>query len=263
MNYIATNKEAWEEAFDHRHPNWGDENYKALQTQRLPFLDPAIVQELESFDFHDKVIAQFCCNNGRELLSIMQLGAKQGVGFDIAENIIAQAKETARKMGQTNCEFVSCNILEIDEQYYGKFDFIFFTIGAIAWFQDLSLLFKKVANCLSPNGFMLLHDFHPFVGMLPVPGEDAFDENNQNQIAYSYFRTEPWLENNGMGYMSQRYESRTFTSYSHPLFEIVNSSIQAGLGIKKLNEYNYDVGITDVYNGKGYPLSLLLLVQKQ
>ncbi|MCB7062323.1 hypothetical protein [Enterocloster citroniae] len=34
-----------------------------------------------------KTISQFCCNNGRELFSLIQLGAKDGVDFDIAENL--------------------------------------------------------------------------------------------------------------------------------------------------------------------------------
>lgn len=263
MNYIESNKEAWEETFEHRHPGWGDDNYKLLLSQRLPFFNQDVIRELENIDFNGKTIAQFCCNNGRELLSMMQLGAEQGIGFDIAENILAQAKETAQKIGRTNCDFVSCNILDIDEQYYKSFDLILFTIGAITWFQDLRPLFNKVANCLKPGGIMLINDFHPFVNMLALPGEKSFDENNLNKVTYSYFRTEPWIENDGIGYISPPYESKTFTSYSHTLSEIINSAIAEGLAIKLYNEYNYDVGMTDVYDGLGYPLSFILVAQKR
>ena len=194
---------------------------------------------------------------------VMQLGAKSGVGFDIAENILAQARDTAAKINRTNCQFVACNILEIDENYYSKFDFIFFTIGAITWFADLKELFAVVTKCLKPGGIMLIHDFHPFVNMLPIPGEEPYDENNLNQVAYSYFRNEPWIENHGMGYMSETYESKTFTSYSHTLSAILNGAIQSGLTIKRFDEFDYDIGITGVYDGKGYPMSFLLMSQKQ
>ena len=110
--------------------------------------------ELRSMDFKGKSAAQFCCNNGRELLSLMQLGAESGTGFDIAENIIAQASETAEKAGISNCRFVSCNILDIDEKYHNSFDFILFTIGAITWFEDLKPLFQKVSDCLKPGGIL-------------------------------------------------------------------------------------------------------------
>ena len=220
------------------------------------------MSELKKIDFNGKTIAQFCCNNGRELLAMMQLNPSYGVGFDIAENIIEQAKDTARKANIAKCDFVATNIFDIDVSYDNKFDFIFFTIGAITWFKDLSLLFEKVSKCLKSNGLMLINDFHPFMNMLPLPGEDEFDEANLNKLIYSYFRKEPWIENNGMGYMTPQYESKTFMSFSHTLSDIVNSTVTAGMAIKRLSEYNYDVGLTNAYDNKGYPLSYILLAQK-
>ncbi|RCX16612.1 methyltransferase family protein [Anaerobacterium chartisolvens] len=262
MDYINNNKSAWEEAFEHRQPSWGDDNYKILMNEKLPFLNADVVSEIEKIGLKGKTIGQFCCNNGRELLSMMQLNPSYGVGFDIAENIIEQAKETARKANITNCDFVTANIMDIDENYYNKFDFIFFTIGAITWFKDLSLLLVKASKCLKSNGLLLINDSHPFMNMLPLPHEDGFDGENLNQITYSYYRKEPWVENSGMGYMTPQYESKTFTSFSHTLSDIVNSVITAGIAIKKLNEYDYDVGLTNVYDKKGYPLSFILLAQK-
>lgn len=262
MNYIKNNKAAWEEAFEHRYANWGDENYKILTTQKLPFLNADVLKVLEKIDLKGKTIAQFCCNNGRELLSMMRLGARYGVGFDIAENIIEQARETAEKAEQANCEFAACDIFDIDEIYHNKFDFICFTIGAITWFEDLNLLFEKASKCLKQNGMLFIHDFHPFMNMLSMPDEDTFDANDLSKAAYSYFRKEPWIENNGMGYITPQYESKTFTSFSHTLSDIINSTVSAGLRISEMNEYNYDVGLTSVYDGKGYPLSFILLAQK-
>ncbi len=262
MDYMKNNKAAWEEAFERRRPDWGDDNYKSLLNEKLPFINADVIHELERADLKGKTIAQFCCNNGRELLSIMQLNPSYGVGFDIAENIIEQARETARKANIANCDFVATNIIDIDESYYDKFDFIFFTIGAITWFEDLTLLFKIVSKCLKSNGLLLIHDFHPFVNMLPLPNEECFDKANLNKITYSYFRKEPWIENSGMGYMTPEYESKTFTSFTHTLSDVINSLIAVGIGIKKLKEYDYDIGITDVYDNKGYPLSFILLAQK-
>lgn len=262
MNYINTNKAAWEEAFEHRYTNWGDENYKILTAQKLPFLNSDVKKELEKIHFEGKSIAQFCCNNGRELLSIMQLGAKNGVGFDIAENIIEQARETATKAKLSNCEFIACNILDINEQYYNQFDFICFTIGAITWFENLNLLFEKVSKCLKPSGILFINDFHPFMNMLPTPDEDTFDANALNKIAYPYFRKEPWIENNGMGDITPQYDSKTFTSFSHTMSDIINSVVECGMNIQKLNEYSYDVGLTDIYDSKNYPLSYILLAKK-
>ena len=37
MDYIGNNKAAWEEAFDHKQDGWGEENYKRLLNEDLPF----------------------------------------------------------------------------------------------------------------------------------------------------------------------------------------------------------------------------------
>jgi ubiquinone/menaquinone biosynthesis C-methylase UbiE len=262
VDYIKSNKAAWEEAFERRKPNWGDYDYQKLLNEELPFLEADVIAELHNIEFKGKTIAQFCCNNGRELLSLMQLQPSAGVGFDIAENILAQARANAAKAGILNCDFVQTNILEVEERYYNQFDFIFFTIGAITWFEDLVSPFNIVAKCLKPRGILLVNDFHPLMNMLATPDEEAFDPNCINKIAYPYFRDEPWLENDGMGYMSGQYASKTFTCFTHTISEIINSTINAGMTIKKWNEYNYDVGLTDIYDKLEYPLSYIMIAEK-
>lgn len=262
MDYIIGNKAAWEEAFDRKKPNWGDEDYKRFGEEHLPFLEPDVANEIKGIDLAGKTIAQFCCNNGRELLSLMQRGPAAGVGFDIAENILAQARTNAAKAGIENCSFVATNLLEIDEQYHDSFDFALFTIGAITWFEDLNLLFQKVSKCLKKDGILLINDFHPLMSMLATPEEEAFDPTCIDKIAYPYFRKEPWVETDGMSYMSGNYDSKPFTCFTHTISDIINSIIGAGLTIQKWNEYSYDVGLTDVYDGKGYPLSYILIARK-
>lgn len=263
MDYRQENKAAWEEAFAHRHPGWGDSNHERLRREDLPFFCPDVAGELRGMEFKGKTVAQFCCNNGRELLSLMQLGPEEGFGFDIAENIIGQARDTAEKAGIGHCTFTACDILEIPAAYHGRFDFVLFTIGAITWFEDLKDLFQVVSDCLKPGGTMMIHDFHPVMNMLPMPGEPEFDGAHLNRIAYSYFRKEPWIENEGMGYMSEQFASRTFTSFSHTMADILNAASAVGLRVVKLNEYDYDVGLSEVYDHKGFPLSFLLRAEKR
>lgn len=262
MSYIDDNKKAWEEAFEHRHPGWGDSNFERLLSEDLPFFNDDVKQELRSIDFKGKTVGQFCCNNGRELLSLMQLGPARGVGFDIAENIIEQALETAERAAIKNCEFVACDILQISPAYEGLFDFIFFTIGAITWFRDINALFRKVERCLKPGGKLLINDFHPLMNALPMPGEPDFDPAHPDRFAYSYFRQEPWIENEGMSYMSESYDSKTFTSFSHTMGALITAISKAPLRIVKLTEYGYDVGLSDVYDNSGLPLSYLLIAEK-
>ncbi|MCL1823739.1 MAG: class I SAM-dependent methyltransferase [Oscillospiraceae bacterium] len=263
MNYIQTNKTAWEKAFDSRKPNWGDDNHTRLKNDELAFFNSDLKERLKSMDFTGKKIAQFCCNNGRELLSLVSdSGAEAGVGFDIAENIIEQAKQTAEKAGIRNCEFVSCNILEVPGSFYNQFDFIFFTIGALCWVEDLTPLFEKVSKCLKDSGLLLINDSHPFMMMLPFPEDDEFIPGEPNRLAFSYFRKEPWTGNR-MDYISNESLSETFTDFSHTLSDIINALSANGLKTVTFNEYEYDInGSMGIYEHKGFPLSYILTAEK-
>ena len=118
MSYIEGNKEAWEEAFEHRQPNWGDENYIRLLNEKLPFFDENAAEELQKIHFAGKDIAQFCCNNGRELLSLVKNGANSGVGFDIAEKQVTGIKILSQ--AETPGLGANCANTWFAERYMGK-----------------------------------------------------------------------------------------------------------------------------------------------
>ncbi|MCL2855326.1 MAG: class I SAM-dependent methyltransferase [Defluviitaleaceae bacterium] len=262
MEYTEANKRAWEQAFDNRKENFGDENHIKLKNEKLPFFTDDMKAELEKINFTGKSVAHFCCNNGRELLSLTGLGVERAVGFDIAENIIEQARETTEKAGIKGCEFVACNILDIPDKYHNQFDVVLLTIGAICWFEDLTLFYEKASKCLKGGGVVIMYEIHPFEFMLPYPDEEGFDGENPNKFTYSYFRSDPWITSS-MAYISGQQQSSTFTSFSHTMGSIINAMAANGLKTVRLCEYDYSVsGNTDVYDGKGMPLSYFLISEK-
>ena len=263
MNYISSNKEAWEEAFENRSEGWGEDIVHRIKNEEAPFIEKVLADELKNYSFADKTIAQFCCNNGRELFSIMKFGASCGYGFDIAENMVSFANNTAKELG-VNCTFIATDILNIGEQYHNKFDFIFITIGALTWFQDLSEFFRVVSLCLKQGGMLIINEMHPVSNMLGVSGEENFVEEVPEKIVNSYFRKDPWIENSGMGYMTGKlYDSKTFYSYSHTFSHILNSICQNGMRTEKLCEFDYDIsGMFAQLNNKGIPLSYILVCRK-
>ena len=193
----------------------------------------------------------------------MKFGAKEGVGFDIAENMVAWANNISEKTNSKS-SFVAANILDIDEAYYDSFDFIFFTIGAVTWFGDLNLLFEKVSLCLKDGGILLINDMHPVTNMLAFQREENFDENVPNKLVNSYFKDDPWVENDGKFYMCKKiYDSKTFYSYSHTFSSIVNSLSYNNLSILRMREFQYDLseGLTHLDN-QGIPLSYMLIARK-
>ena len=264
MNYIESNKMAWEEAYDNRKNGWGEDIVAQIKKDGYPFLEKVLIDELRNFDFKGKTIAQFCCNNGRELLSLFKMGAECGVGFDIAENMVSFANSAAMDL-QMNCSFVATDILKIDSRYHGAFDYIFVTVGALTWFEDLNAFFSKVSTCLKDGGYLIINEIHPVTGMLAMEGEENFDASTPNKLVYSYFRQDPWIESNGMGYMSDSSKDykRTFYSYSHTFADIMNEIIDNGMQINKLLEFESDfTGSFCSLSDKGIPLSYILISQK-
>ncbi len=262
-NYIQGNKEAWEEAFENRSPGWGEDVVQRLATEEHPFLRAEVVTELQYIDLAGKTVGQFCCNNGRELLSVMKQGASEGIGFDLAENQVGFANRTAAAL-HTNCRFVATDILEIDPSYDDKFDLLLITIGALCWFQDLSPFFGKVARCVKRGGIVLINEQHPVTNMLALPGEANYDENRPGNIVSSYFQN-TWTENDGMFYMTQKnYPSKTFTSYTHSLSAIFTAAIESGLRILKFQEFEHDLsgGEFAAVEHIGIPLSYILRLKR-
>ena len=261
--YIEGNKAAWEEAFENRDASWGADITQRMQSEDYPFFNDETVAVLKTLEIEGKTVGQFCCNNGRELLSIVKCGkAKKGVGFDIAENQIAFANEKAKELGLP-CEFEAVNIYDIDDRYREQFDIVIITLGALCWFKELDRFFAVAATCMKPGGVIVINEQHPCTNMLETDG-DPYDPEHRKECLYSYFEHE-WTGNEGMYYMTQkRYESKTFTDFTHPMSEIISGMCGSGIVVTGLQEFDHDItGGWETVDGCGYPLSMILIGKKE
>jgi len=261
--YIEGNKAAWEEAFDQRDASWGADITERIRKEEYPFFNEDTKKILKRIRTEEAVIGQFCCNNGRELLSLVKSGkARKGIGFDIAENQVAFANEKAKELGLP-CVFEAANIYDIDDRYREQFDVVIITIGALCWFDDLDRFFAVVAKCMKPGAVIVINEQHPCTNMLAADGEEVFEPDHRKECHYSYFEHE-WTGNEGMYYMTQkRYRSKTFTDYTHSMAEIVTGMCGNGIVITGLEEYDYDLsGGFTALERSGFPLSMMITGQK-
>ena len=265
MKRIAqSNKAAWEEAFDRRSGGFGDDHAARQTAEVKPFLHPAVWEALDALPLKGGCIGQFCCNNGRELMSaVRHTSAQSGVGFDIAANILAQARAIAAET-HTACTFVECDVCEAPAAYESRFDALLVTIGALCWMDDVGVFFAKAAAFLKSGGTLIVHDSHPVAAMFAVPQVDCYDAQNPAKLCYRYFRDEPFEDHYGMPYLAgHTYDSKTFTSYSHTLGGIVTAVAESGLRLTRLDEYDQDISDdTAALEGQGYPLSYRLVAVK-
>ena len=261
--YIEGNKAAWEEAFDNRDSSWGADIPDRVRTEDYPFFYEEMKSTLKKLDTERKVIGHFCCNNGRELLSLVKCGkAAKGIGFDIAENQVAFANEKAKELNLP-CIFEAVNIYDIDDRFKEQFDLVIITIGALCWFNDLDRFFAIVSKCMKPGAVIVINEQHPFTNMLATDGEEKYDPEHKTECCYSYFDHE-WTGNEGMYYITQKtYHSKTFTDYTHPMSEIITGMCSNGIVVTGLQEFDYDIsGGYEAVDHCGYPLSMIIQGKK-
>ena len=261
--YIEGNKAAWEEAYENRDASWGADITERIRNEEYPFFNEETKDVLKRIHTEGAVIGQFCCNNGRELLSLVKSGkAKQGIGFDIAENQVAFANAKAEEL-RLPCVFEAVNIYDIDDRYRERFDAVIITIGALCWFDDLNRFFAIVAKCMRPGAVIVINEEHPCKNMLAAEGEELYDPDHRMECRYSYFEHE-WTGNEGMYYITRKsYRSKTFTDYSHPMSEIISGMCGSGIVVTGLQEFDHDLtGGFTALDRHGYPLSMIILGQK-
>ncbi|MHA1584265.1 MAG: class I SAM-dependent methyltransferase [Promethearchaeota archaeon] len=268
------NREAWNEAIPyHKKGRKIDLNEK--------FKDPAFIRlnnfemgVFKKLDIKGKDVVQLCCNNGIELISIMRLGAKHGVGIDISDEAIKEAKSFA-SIAQVNCNFIRSDIYEItpnriSEEISGSiiklFDILYISVGALCWLPDLSKFFEICASLLKPLGKIFICDVHPFANMLGFEGEEGYNPKFPMNPVNSYFKIDPWIDTDGIDYIGGKiYESKPMASFAFKISDILNGLIQTGIEIQEFNEYPDDIATVhgDVANFKKIPLCFSLIGRKK
>lgn len=223
--------------------------------------DNILIKKLTEINLTGKIITQMPCNNGRELLSLMRLGAKEGIGFDISDVDISEAKQLA-DISKLNAKFIRTNILEIGDKYNEYFDFGYISEGSLQWFPDLYDYFNVVSRMLKKGGQILIFEMHPFAYFF----ENGFDFGKQNfDKLTSYFEKGPYGYKTGLDYVGGvEYEASKCFWFMHKMSDIINALFRAGFEIEEFEEYNLEMANnqeTKLY--EKFPLSYMLVAKKK
>jgi len=262
--YTEANREAWNQAIVIHRQGAKINLFEEFKKPGYFTLDDVVTGKLKMIGINGKSVCQICCNNGRELLSIINLGAKDGVGFDISDEAINEANQL-RDVAGLKCEFIRSDIYEIGDKYKGKFDLVFFSIGALCWLPDLNRLFKLVADMLKDGGTLLIYELHPITYLFAAPGEKDFDADNPLKVCNSYFQNEPLVSTEGFDYVGKTtYEAKPSFDFLHTFGHILTSIASSGIIIEEVAEYNHD--ISDLFEhlepDSKIPLSYTLIGKK-
>ncbi len=232
----------------------------AMRKPHFSCLDEIETAILSALDVGGKDVAQLCCNNGQELLSVENLGAARCVGFDSAEGFVAQARELAAAGGLAS-EFVCTDVYEIPADYDTSFDLVTITIGVLSWMPDLPGFLAVAARLLRTGGALFIYEQHPILDMIePAKADQPVSWD------YSYFRREPFVDLDGLDYYGGgTYESKPLTSFHYTLSDVIMAGLACSLVVEHIEELPGHISNT-WYNvehqGPELPMSYTLVLRK-
>ena len=256
----AANRAAWDDAAAHHkaHPQYA----ALLRNFRRPgysFLDEVLTARLEAIGIAGKDVVQVCCNNGREILSIKNLGARRCLGIDQSRAFLDQAREFATA-GDIDCEFLCADVYRLPEGLAQVFDLAVITIGVFGWMPDLDRFLKVVAGLLKPGGRLVVYEDHPILNMF-----DDSDPPDPLRPVYSYFDAEPSGEALGLDYFGGReYEAKMNYWTIHKMSDVIMGCRRLGLTLEDFEEFPHTVGCWQSFENQPHqlPLSYVLVVRK-
>ena len=235
---VTANRGAWNEAAE-RHRS--HDQYAALlegfAKPGFSLLDETLTARLLGLGLEGKAVAQLCCNNARELLSMKNLGAASATGFDFSEAFLDQGRELAAA-GGIEAELVQTKIADIPASYDGRFDIAVATIGVLGWMPELAEFFGTARRILKPGGRLVIYESHPILNMY-----DDRDKRLPPVADESYFRSEPFVSDDGLDYWrNEDYASTAFYWTFHKMSDVVMGVLRAGFDIEDFEEFPHDVG---------------------
>ncbi len=234
--YTSANRRAWNEAAPVHDTNRFSQVVTDYHQTGYNYLSAAAMQILKQIGLEDKSVVHLCCNNGRELLTIKNSGAGRCVGFDISDNFIEQARELANLSG-VDCEFVRADVYDIPSLYDESFDVAYISVGTLGWMPDIKEFFSVVSRLLRTDGWVAIYEMHPILDMF-----ESDDTSDPPVFQHSYFRTNPYVEDNGLDFHGQTpYKSSPSYWFHHKLSDIIDASLAAGLTLCSFQEYDHDV----------------------
>lgn len=253
--YTEANREAWNEIAP-KHEELKREAKKQFREPGFSCLDEVVTNKLKEIGIKDRKVAQVCCNDGVETLSLKNLGAAEATGFDISDEAIASARKLALDSG-VSCEFIQTDIYEVSNQYDGLYDLVFISAGALVWMPDLLIFFQNVRRLLKPGGRLLIYEMHPFLKMID-------EENELISLKYSYFTNGAQMYEGGITYMgNDSYEASPAYNFDPKLSDIINAMIRSGLKLQEMNEYPYDLSpmFEHLEEKAQIPMSMMIIAQ--
>jgi SAM-dependent methyltransferase len=169
------------------------------------------------------------CHIGFDSISLARRGARV-VGADFSPASLEKARALARRC-ELPVDFVEADSTKLPAELHNRFDLVYATIGVITWIDDLGAWMRSAASALRGGGRLLLVEIHPLFSM--VASTDPF------QVDFPYGDDGPRAFDEPGSYAGADLQvaATATVQYAHSLAEVVNTALEAGLRIQRLDEH--------------------------
>jgi len=236
FDYTDANRQAWN-ALEPRHRESRFEILaESFAKPGYNYLGEVERTLLKDLGVQGKDVVQLACNNGREILSIRNMGAGRCVGFDISDGFIEQGQRLA-EIGNIEVELVACDIYRIPDEYHTQFDIVFVSVGALMLMPELPPFFAVARQLLRGGGRIFMYERHPVLDMYHWG-----DKGDPPTITESYFRKEPFMRTEICDYWTGKaVESSPMYTFHHTLGDIFGGLMGNGFVLEHFQEYQHDI----------------------
>src|SRR4051812_22883969 len=100
------------------------------------------------------------CAAGRDTLSLWNQGAKEVIGIDISDRMIAAAKRASEALSAP-AQWFCCDVLNAPTELDETADLVYTGRGALYWIMDIQAWAHVVARLLKPRGKLYVFEGHP------------------------------------------------------------------------------------------------------
>ncbi|MEM6561929.1 MAG: class I SAM-dependent methyltransferase [Planctomycetota bacterium] len=177
-----------------------------------------------------KTLVHLMCHLGLDTLSWSRLGAK-ATGIDFSEPALDAARGFAQELG-LDTEFVHSDVYDAADALDRQFDIVFTSEGVLCWLPDMPGWARVIARLLKPSGTFYLMDGHPFADVF-----DDADTPDGVAITHGYFDRKPLHFAPGPSYVGGDSNLPECVEWVHPVSDILNALIDAGLVIQRVEEH--------------------------
>lgn len=218
-DYLTINKAAWNERTDiHFSSKFYDVAGFLSGNSSLHSIELNQVGDVSG-----KSLLHLQCHFGLDTLSWARLGAKV-TGVDLSPAAIEKAQQLA-KQSNLNAQFICADIYKFGEFNQQTFDLVFTSYGVLCWLPNIKQWAEVIAKSLKPGGKIYLVEFHPYLDI---------------KFGYDYFhQNEPDIEQETTYSENAGDNKQTIAVWAHPLSDVINALISAGIEIEQVNEFPY------------------------